>query len=72
MLTKTKTSIRIPRKEWETLRENPLFGDLIELLEDRRDLEEAKKVKGKDISLDDYLVKRGIQNNNKAIRSTRA
>ena len=72
MLTKTKTSVHIPRKEWESLRENPLFGDLIELLEDRKDLEEAKQVKGKDISLDDYLAKRGIQNNHKAVRSTRA
>lgn len=40
----------------------PIIVDLIELLEDRKDLEIAKQVKGKDISLDDYLAKRGLQN----------
>ena len=62
MLTKTKTHIRIPRKDWERLRKNPQFSELIELLEDRTDLEAAKRVKGKDVTLSQYLVKRGIQN----------
>lgn len=62
MLTKSKTNVRIPRREWERLKKNPSFGDLIELLEDRADLEAAKKARGKDMSLTHYLTKRGIRN----------
>lgn len=62
MLTKTRTSIRIPRDEWERLRKNPSFRDLIELLEDDRDLRVARRVRGKDMTLAQYLKKRGIPN----------
>ena len=62
MLTKTKSEIRIPRKEWERLRKSPAFSELIELLEDQEDLEAAKRVRGKDMTLDQYLKKRGIRN----------
>jgi hypothetical protein len=58
-----KEDIRIPREDWESLKKNPAFGELLELLEDKYDLEEAKSVKGKDISLADYLKKRAIRNN---------
>jgi len=63
MLTKTKKHIQIPREEWERMKENPAFSDAIELLEDISDLEKAKKVKGKDLTLDKYLKKRDLQNN---------
>lgn len=62
MLTKDKTHVRIPRKQWEELRRNPTFADVIELLEDQADLEEANKIEGKDMSLPQYLKKRGIRN----------
>lgn len=53
-----KGDIRIPREDWESLKKNPAFGELIELIEDKYDLEEAKLAKGKDISLADYLKRR--------------
>lgn len=62
MLTKTKNDVRISRRDWEKLRKNPNFTDLIELLEDERDLQEAKRVRGKDLTLQQYLTKRGIRN----------
>jgi hypothetical protein len=61
MLTKTKSHIRIPRRQWEKLKKNPNFADMIELLEDQADLEAAKQVRGRDLSLDEYLKKRGIR-----------
>ena len=45
MLTKNKKQVQIPRKEWDKMKENPAFSEVIELLEDISDLEEAKKVK---------------------------
>lgn len=62
MLTKTTTEVRIPIKEWEKLKKNPSFTDLIEMLEDRAALREAKQVRGKDITLNRYLEKRGLRN----------
>ncbi|MBM2839931.1 MAG: hypothetical protein HW412_459 [Bacteroidetes bacterium] len=61
MLTKTKTEVRISRRDWEKLRRNPSFSELIELLEDGRDLQEAKRIRGKDLTLSQYLAKRGIR-----------
>jgi hypothetical protein len=61
MLTKTRTEIRIPRSEWDRLKRNPSFVELVELLEDRDDLRSAKKVRGKGLTLSQYLEKRGIQ-----------
>ncbi len=62
MLTKTERDVRIPRREWEDLRKNPSFVDLIELLEDQEALEKAKAERGSDTSLAQYLKKRGIRN----------
>ncbi len=63
MITKSKSDVRISRKNWgERLRRNPSFSELVELLEDQTDLEAAKK-RGKDLTLSQYLAKRGIQNN---------
>lgn len=63
MLTKTKKQIQIPRDEWDKMKTNPAFSDVLELLEDISDLEKAKKEKGKDLTLDEYLDKRELQNN---------
>lgn len=63
MITKSKSDVRISRKNWERLRKNPSFSELVELLEDQTDLEVAKKIRGKDLTLSQYLAKRGIQNN---------
>ena len=64
MITKTKEHIQIPRKDWDKMKKNPAFSEAVELLEDIDDLEKAKKVKGKNLTLDQYLGKRGIQHNN--------
>ncbi len=63
MLTKDRSYVRIPRKEWEKLRSIPTFAEAIELLEDQTDLLAAKRINGKDISLKEYLKKRGIRSN---------
>ncbi len=62
MLTKSKNHVRIPRKDWERLKKNPQFSHLIELLEDRADLEAAKRLGGKEMTLNQYLTKRGVRN----------
>ncbi len=61
MQAKATTDIRIPRAEWNRLKKNPFFRDLVELLEDRNDLQAAKKVRGKSLTLTQYLKKRGIR-----------
>ena len=60
-LTKTKKDVRISRKDWEKMKRNPAFSEAVELLEDINDLEQARHVKGKDLTLEQYLLKRGIQ-----------
>ena len=60
---RSKEDIRIPREDWELLRKNPAFGELVELIEDRYDLEAAKAARGKGMSLIEYLKRRGLQNN---------
>ena len=57
MLTKTKKQVQIPIKDWDKMKQNPTFSEVIELLEDISDFEEAKKVKGKDLTLEQYLRK---------------
>ncbi len=62
MLIKTSKDVRIPNKQWDALRDNPSFAELIELLEDQEALEKAKSERGEDIPLNRYLKKRGIRN----------
>ena len=59
-LKKTKTHVKINRKDWEKMKKNPALAEAIELLEDISDLEEAKKVRGKSITIEQYLKKRGL------------
>lgn len=59
-LRKTKTHIKISRSDWEKMKLNPALRETLELLEDISDLEEAKKTKGKSLTIDQYLKKRGI------------
>ncbi|MCF6271081.1 MAG: hypothetical protein L3J41_15320 [Melioribacteraceae bacterium] len=64
MLTKTKKHIKIPRGDWEEMKKNPTLSDALELLEDIYDIEAAKKIEGKDLTLEDYLKKHNVQINN--------
>ncbi len=64
MLTKNKKQVQIPRKDWDSMKQNPTFSEVIELLEDISDLEEAIKAKGKELTLEQYLSKRELSNNN--------
>jgi len=59
-MRKKLKDIRIPRREWDSLKANPSLGELIEIIEDKYDLEKAKLVKGNDIPLLEYLKKRGL------------
>ena len=54
-LTKTKLHVKIARSDWEKMKNNPALSEAIELLEDISDLEKAKKIHGKPISLEEYL-----------------
>jgi hypothetical protein len=60
-LTKTKNHIKIDRKDWEKMKTNPALGETLELLEDISDLERAKKVRGKSLTIEQYRKKRGLQ-----------
>ena len=59
-LKKTKTHVTINRKDWEKMKKNPSLAEAIELLEDISDLEEAKKIRGKSLTIEQYLKKRGL------------
>ncbi len=61
-LTKTKSYVKIKRKDWDKLKANPALSDVIELLEDISDLENAKTARGKSLSVQQYRKKRGISN----------
>ena len=61
-LVKTKTHVKIPRKDWEKMKKNPVLNEAIELLEDISDLEKAKSIRGKGVTIAQYMKKRGIQN----------
>ncbi len=59
-LTKTKSHIKINRKDWESMKTNPALSEAIELLEDISDLEKAKKIRGRSVTVQQYLKKRGL------------
>jgi hypothetical protein len=59
-LTKTKTLVKIIRSDWEKMKKNPVLSETLELMEDISDLEKAKKIRGKSISIEQYLKKRGL------------
>ena len=59
-VTKTKTHVKIPRSDWEKMKKNPALSEAIELLEDIVDLKEAKKERGKSLTVEEYLKKRGL------------
>lgn len=61
MVKKNKTRVEITRDDLEKMKKNPAFSEAIENLEDIADLKSAKDVKGKDITLDYYLRKRGLR-----------
>jgi hypothetical protein len=59
-ISKTKKQIKIDTSDWEKLKKNPVMSEMIELLEDISDLEKAKKVRGKSLTIEQYLSKRGL------------
>jgi hypothetical protein len=60
-LVKTKSHVTIARRDWESMKANPVVSEAIELLEDISDLEKAKTVRGKRITIEQYRKRRGIQ-----------
>lgn len=59
-LKKTKTHVKINRSDLEKLKKNPALSEAIELLEDISELEKAKKIRGRSITIQQYLKKRGL------------
>ncbi|MGB5530663.1 MAG: hypothetical protein WBQ32_11910 [Ignavibacteriaceae bacterium] len=59
-ISKTKKQVKISTSDWEKLKKNPVMSETLELLEDISDLEKAKKVRGKSMTIEQYLTKRGI------------
>jgi hypothetical protein len=59
-IIKTKKQVKIKSSDWEKLKKNPALSETIELLEDISDLEKAKAVKGKSVTVEQYLKKRGL------------
>ena len=57
-LVKTRTHVKISRKDLEEMKKNPILNDAIELLKDISDLERAKKIRGKAVSIEQYLKNR--------------
>ena len=60
-LIKTKHHVTIARRDWEKMKTNHAVSEAIELLEDISDLEKAKKVRGKSMTIEQYQKRRGIQ-----------
>ena len=60
-LIKTKNHVTIARRDWEKMKTNPAVSEAIELLEDISDLEKAKKVRGRNVTIEQYKKRRGIQ-----------
>ena len=59
-IVKTKKQVKIQASDWERLKKNPVMSETLELLEDISDLEKAKKVRGKSLTIQQYLTKRGL------------
>ena len=59
-IIKNKKQVKIQTSDWEKLKKNPVMSETIELLEDISDLEKAKKVRGKSLTIEQYLSKRGL------------
>ena len=59
-ISKTKKQVKIQTSDWEKLKKNPVMSETIELLEDISDLGKAKKVRGKSLTIEQYLSKRGL------------
>jgi len=59
-MTLTKTHVKIAKSDWEKMKKNPALSEAIELLEDISDLQKAKKIRGKSITIEEYLKKRGL------------
>ncbi len=60
MLQVSKDNVIIPLRFWNELKKNDYFRELIEVLEDSKDFEEAKKETTSFINLNDYMKKREL------------
>jgi hypothetical protein len=49
MIRITKSFVKISLNEWNAMKRNPIFSDVVEYLEDIAGLESTKSTKGKDI-----------------------
>lgn len=59
----TKDTVSFSRKTWEELRNDEYFRELIEIVEDREALIEAKNETDGFVDLDDYHASRTKQKN---------
>jgi hypothetical protein len=60
-LIQTKHHGTITRRDWEKTKTNSAVSEALELFEDVSDLERAKKVRGKSMTIAQYQKRRGIQ-----------
>ena len=59
MLQVSNNNIIIPLAFWNELKKNDYFRELIEVLEDSRDLDEAKRLSTSFTDINTYMKKRG-------------
>jgi len=66
MLQVSNNNVIIPLRFWNELKKNDYFRELIEVLEDSKDFEEAKKETTSFLNLNDYMKKRELAEMKKA------
>ena len=69
MLQVSNNHVIIPLRFWNELKKNDYFRELIEVLEDSKDFEEAKKETTSFINLNDYMKKRELAEMKKVIKT---
>lgn len=67
-----KNSVVIPLEMWNELKEIDYFKELIEVLEDSRELEKAKVKTKSFMNLDDYIKERSLKEVGKKNKITRS
>jgi hypothetical protein len=69
MLQVSNNNVIIPLRFWNELKKNDYFRELIEVLEDSKDFEEAKKETTSFLNLNDYMKKRELAEMKKVIKT---
>jgi hypothetical protein len=67
-----KNNVVIPLEMWNELKEIDYFKELIEVLEDSRELEKAKSKTKSFINLEDYIKERSLKEAGKKNKITRS